>query len=344
MTGYYRQSVADYANIAEPLVSLTRKREPFIWGPEQEQAFSTLKKALVSSPVLTYPDTTKPYVLHTDASDKAVGAILTQEQDGQDKVIAYLSHQLSAVQRRWAAIEREAYAVVYALDHLKEYLWGAQFVIYTDHKPLTSLFRSEIRNTKIQRWAVQISEFGAPIMYRPGKHNVRADMLSRIASINAAAQTPNAQAHQTGSNYPKEDYPLPWESHNLDPRTMSTEQKADFPSCWEAGVNTQEGYVIAHGFLYSSRKPTDADDDHLRLVLPSRYHHTAIELVSICVDIKGLQKPCLWSVRISFGRVCVDPWSVTYALVLCVLCITKVELRKCRVGYRYHRVRFIHGV
>ena len=140
MAGYYRAMIPQFAYLAEPITRLTRKNEPYVWGPEQEQSFRKLKAALISPPIIAFPDPNLPYALHTDASQVAIGAILTQEQSGQERVIAYLSKQLDTTQRRWSAIEREAYAVVYALEHLQEYLLGARFVIYTDHKPLLSLY------------------------------------------------------------------------------------------------------------------------------------------------------------------------------------------------------------
>ena len=77
-------------------------------------------------------------------------------------------------------IEKEAWAVVYSLKKLRPYLYGADFTILTDHKPLKSLFLGEVANTRVQRWAVLIAEYGAPIEYRKGSNNIRADMLSRI--------------------------------------------------------------------------------------------------------------------------------------------------------------------
>ena len=127
------------------------------------------------------PDMDKPYYLYTDASDKAVGAILVQKDDhGMERVIQYVSKALSGSQLNWAAIKKEAYAVVYALKKLRPYLLGADFKIFTDHKPLLALFTGQIENVTIQRWATEIEEFGAPIEYRKGAHNIRADMLSRI--------------------------------------------------------------------------------------------------------------------------------------------------------------------
>ena len=152
-----------------------------MWGPSQSEAFEKLKQLLTSSHVMTAPRTDRPYKLYTDACDYAVGAVLVQVDDsGTERVIQYVSHSLSSVQRRWATIEKEAYAVVYAISKLRPYLYGADFTVYTDHKPLTSLFTKEMQNTKIQRWAVLLSEYGATIQYRKGKNNIRADMLSRI--------------------------------------------------------------------------------------------------------------------------------------------------------------------
>lgn len=290
MVGYYRKCIENFADHAEPLTRLTRKDEPFIWGPDQDEAFSYLKTALTTHPILAYPDTSLPYVLHTDASDKAVGAILTQVQEGTERVIAYLSHQLSGPQTRWAAIEREAYAVVYALDHLKTYLWGAEFEIFTDHKPLTSLFRAEIRNTKVQRWAIQISEFGAPIKYRKGKHNVRADMLSRIASV---------QVKPEPVVYPPEEYPLPWQAFGLDPCEMSQEQQREFPDSWKMAESSSQGFVIAHGYLYSNKEPFENAGKHLRLVTPSKWHHTVLETAHHQTGHQATQKT-LDKIRESF--------------------------------------------
>jgi hypothetical protein len=181
MSGYYRQTVHQYAKLAEPLVALTRKRVPFCWQEPQQQAFDTLKNMLLGDSVMAFPQTDQPYLLYTDASDFACGAILVQlDPSGVERVVQYVSHQLAGPQLRWATIEKEAFAVVYALKKLRPYLLGSQFCIFTDHKPLVSLFSSPIQNAKIQRWAIMLSEYGAQIRYHPGKDNIQADMLSRI--------------------------------------------------------------------------------------------------------------------------------------------------------------------
>ena len=136
---------------------------------------------LQSDRVLAYSRTDRSYKLYTDACDYAMGGVLFQEDDiGVERVVQYLSHQLNDQQRHWATIEKEAYAIVYSLQKLRPYLWGTKFKIFTGHKPLHCLFQTEVANTKVQRWAVLISEFGAPIQYKEGRNNVCADMLSRI--------------------------------------------------------------------------------------------------------------------------------------------------------------------
>lgn len=181
MTGYYRQCIPDYAEIVEPLVRLTKKNELFIFGEEQKEAFVKLKHVLCSHNVMAYPDPRKPYKLYTDVSEYAVGGIfIQQDENGVERVIQYISKQLSTGQQKWSATEHEAFAVIYAHRKLRPYLDGAEFTVYTDHKPLKSLFQCEIKNTRVQRWAMQISEFSCQIEYRKGKNNVRADMLSRI--------------------------------------------------------------------------------------------------------------------------------------------------------------------
>ena len=181
MCNYYRRCIPGYAQMSRPIQDLTSPKVNFKWNQECEQSFNQLKQVLTSDRVIAFPKVGKPYKLYTDACYYAIGAILVQEDDARiERPVHYVSHQLDHTQRKWATIEKEAYAVVYALQKLRPYLWGAEFVILTDHKQLKSLVLQEVKNTKIQRRAVLIAEFGAPIKYREGKNNIRADMLSRI--------------------------------------------------------------------------------------------------------------------------------------------------------------------
>ena len=123
-------------------MALTHKFAQFTWSEERQNAFDILKSLLTSSHVMAAPHTDQPYKLYTDACDYAVGGILVQvDENGVERVIQYVSHSLSSTQRRWAVIEKEAYAVIYVIQKLHPYLYGSKFTVYTDHKPLKSLFK-----------------------------------------------------------------------------------------------------------------------------------------------------------------------------------------------------------
>ena len=121
LTGYYRTLVKNYAAIACPLSDLTGKRKQFVWGGKQELAFERLKNVLSSPPVLADPNFTgeHPFCLKTDASDTAIGAIVTQVQYVNERVIAYGSQKLNSAEQLYAVTDREALAVVWGMIHFK---------------------------------------------------------------------------------------------------------------------------------------------------------------------------------------------------------------------------------
>ena len=109
MANYYRNCIPDYANLATPLTALTKQNQRFLWTEQHLSAFNSLKNALLSPQMLSYPRTDLPYYLYTDASDRCVGAILVQRhEDCIEHVIQYYSHQLSGVQQRWATLNVKA--------------------------------------------------------------------------------------------------------------------------------------------------------------------------------------------------------------------------------------------
>ena len=179
MCSYYRRFIPNFSQIAEPIVALTRKYAHLKWLDIHQKAFEFLKDSLTSVPLLVYPDSKKPYTLFTDASDTCIGACLTQECDSDKKPIYYLSHKLSKSQCKWSVVEKEAYAIHFALQKLYYYLHNAQFIIKTDHKPLKYLLESPMQNKKIQMWALGMSGYNCSIEYKEGATNTCADLLSR---------------------------------------------------------------------------------------------------------------------------------------------------------------------
>ena len=184
MAGYYRKFVQNFADIAHPLTALTKKETAWKWGPEQEKAFQTLKTRLTTPPILRYPDFTREFTIQTDASGYGVGAVLAQKQlvNGKEEevAIAYASKHLTESELKWSTIEKEAFAIVFAIKTFYPYVYGQQFTILTDHKPLEYLKNIKEHTGKLARWAMLLEEYDINIVYRPGPKNNNADFLSRI--------------------------------------------------------------------------------------------------------------------------------------------------------------------
>ena len=180
MSSYYRKYVPNFSEIARPLIALRRKNVRFEWNDAAQTAFETLKEKLTEAPILAFPDVTKPFSLYTDASQYALGAVLMQKQNGEDRVIQYVSHQFTDAQKKWPTIEREAFAMVYSLQKLRPIILSTKVTIFTDHKPLRHIFTAEMQNARVQRWSIMISEFNCNIEYISEAKNVTADLLSRL--------------------------------------------------------------------------------------------------------------------------------------------------------------------
>ena len=112
---YYRKFIKGFAKITKPLTLLTRQQVKFEWTPEHHNAFLHWKEAIVQAPILHYPNPDKRYIVYTDASDNACGAQLSQEHDGMEFSIAFLSHTFTETQQKWSTTEQEAYGIYYAI-------------------------------------------------------------------------------------------------------------------------------------------------------------------------------------------------------------------------------------
>jgi hypothetical protein len=124
LASFYRKLVPNFAEVAKPLTMLTRKNQVFAWGPKQQEAFQNMKDRLCSAPVLAYINFKLPFILNTDASRTALGAILSEVQDGVEKPIAYASRQTNRAEQSYRASELEMMALVLATKHFRCYLHG----------------------------------------------------------------------------------------------------------------------------------------------------------------------------------------------------------------------------
>lgn len=180
LVGYYRKFIKDFAKITQPLTACLKKRNGIVIDQKYIDAFNKCKELLTHSPLLQYPDYDKPFVLTTDASNVAVGAVLSQGKIGNDKPVAYASRTLSDTESRYSTIERELLAIVWAVKHFRPYLYGKKFFIYTDHRPLIWLRSLKDPSSKLTRWRLRLQDYDYEMIHKDGKQNTNADALSRI--------------------------------------------------------------------------------------------------------------------------------------------------------------------
>ena len=180
LASYYRRFIPNFSVIARPLYALTKKDAVFVWCDFCEEAFAQLKALLTHAPILAFPDFASSFRLETDASGLGLGAVLSQEQDdGTMRPIAYASRTLQPHERNYGSTELEALGVVWAVRHFRQYLYGHNCHVFTDHEALKSLLNSPHPSGKLARWGLSIQELDLHIHYRPGRKNEKADALSR---------------------------------------------------------------------------------------------------------------------------------------------------------------------
>lgn len=186
MTGYLMKFIPDYATINQPLRELTRKDSPFSWGQDQQESFDKLKEMLCNPPVLGYFNPKDKATVIADASPVGLGAVLVQENvEKQMRVISYISKSLTEVEQRYCQTEKEALALVWAVERLREYLLGIRFILITDCKALETIFKKPVVNcARIERWALRLQAFEFKVKYKSGKENL-ADSLSRLSCSEA---------------------------------------------------------------------------------------------------------------------------------------------------------------
>mgnify|MGYP006280086663 CR=1 FL=1 len=180
---YYRRFVPRFSHIAAPLAELTRKDTPFTWGTDHQHAFDTLKTKLTTAPVLILPDPTLPFHLNVDASDFALGAVLSQDQGKGLQPIAYESRKLNPAERNYPIHDREMLAIVHALRVWRHYLEGPPVLGITDHDALRHFMTQPHLTRRQARWMEFLQDYDIEIKYQPGKTNVVADALSRRADL-----------------------------------------------------------------------------------------------------------------------------------------------------------------
>ena len=147
LAGYYRRFIEGFSKIVAPLTQLTRKDQPFTWTNKCNESFQELNRRLTSALILVIPDVGQTFEVYYDASNLGLGCVLMQEK----KAVAYALRQLKVHERNYPTYDLELGAIVFALNILRHYLYGAQFYVFSDHKSLKYLFDQKELNMRRMR-------------------------------------------------------------------------------------------------------------------------------------------------------------------------------------------------
>eukprot|EP00731_Ephydatia_muelleri_P019461 Em0012g286a len=297
LASYYRRFVKDFAHIASPLHALTEKGRVWVWSKECNDAFFDLKKRLVSSPILTLPDFSLPFVLDTDASGDGLGAVLAQNVDGVERVVAYASRALSRTEKKYCATRREMLALVWAARHFRPYLYGRKFTLRTDHHCLQWLHNFKELEGQVARWLEVLSEYDYTVIHRVGKQHTNADALSRGRCVQCGLEKKEEEREEANSCDAVSHLMLPtWTEEEIksfqsaDPdihqmvywlETDATPTGCPKDASWKlASLWVQRRYLtLQHGVLYRCWEdiPGGGTGRHLQLVLPAKLVNGVLE-------------------------------------------------------------------
>ena len=188
-TGYYRQFIPKFAQVAQPLYELTlgenagKKKAAIRWSDRCQWAYDDLTWLCTTAPKLAYVDSTWPFKLHTDACGSGLGAILYQtHEQGTDAVIAYTSRGFTKAKSHYPTTKLKMLALKWAVvGKFHEYLYGLAFYVYTDNNPLMYILTMSKLDAVSHQWVASLTNYNFQLYYRAHKANIDADALSRVS-------------------------------------------------------------------------------------------------------------------------------------------------------------------
>ena len=305
--------IKNYPTVTHNLRLLTKKESSWEWTEKHESSLDQLKKCLTSAPALVYYNPKLETEVYVDASPVGISAILMQKEANSEKRVNvhFASRALTTTEQRYSQIEREGLAVVWACEHLHIYLYGTNFKIFTDHRPLLSLFTrwQSKPSTRLQGWSLRLQPYKFELCFKPGK-NYPADYLSRHVSDSVKQSSREQRLAESIINYvsstsaPK---PVPIEvirQHTTQDATLQAVMKALHSGNWylyrnEPNVDKQ---IFERCHLLRQELSASPDYDLLlsdtRIVIPSSLQQNVVDLAHMghqgIVKTKALWREKVW--------------------------------------------------
>ena len=271
---WFRRFVPNMAKVLEPITNLTKKNVKFQWKNEQENAMQSAIKMITEAPVLKIPDLNENFTLVTDASNYAIGAVLAQ---GEQQPVEYASRLLTKAERNYSATEREALAVIWALQKFRGYVEALETTVFTDHQALRWVLSKNAPEGRLARWALALQQYDLVIKYLPGCRNHLADLLSRPREEETTINLKTIECFEASFNITSDLQEIRTKQI-LDPELKQIIHALEDPETNMVIVSnySNKGYFLSRGILY--KYPPDEVEAEPQLVVPKNMVEETIKI------------------------------------------------------------------
>lgn len=235
LASYYRKFIKNFAKQAHNLNRLKSKNIDFYFDEKCMKEFNKIREILSSYPLIKHPDNTKPFILHTDASNEGIGAVLSQiHTDNKEYPCSFISRSLNPAEKNYSVTEKELLAAVWAMKKFKYFLYGQTFDLYTDHQALRGIFKnkSDDVSSRIVRLLSKTTDYHPNIIYKKGKENLVADALSRAFITTRSKQKVVEQSEK--------EKPVYHESSDEEDTSYDSDHESDEESIVSQQTNTED--------------------------------------------------------------------------------------------------------
>ena len=336
LISWYRRFVPQFAEMVAPLQKLLKKKAKWHWTKDCQEAFEESKQKLIESRVLNYPDFSKSLVVQTDASFSGLGAALTQNIEGEEKVITFASRALTDTEKKYSVTEKELLAVLWAIQKFRPYIEGFHFIVITDHFALKWIHGLKNPTGRLARWCLLLQEYHFTVVHRKGAIHKVPDALSRIPQNFEGNQQENRVEIETICVLQSDsdiltDFNMIQDQWYID-RREAVLTDPDRWSDWQV-----QGDRLYHYRFNKIDQVLDGSIDHWKLVVPKEYR---AQVMQECHDQPSAGHPGVTKTFLRISQVYYWPGLFNDVLKYVKSCIScqehKVEqkLTAGKMGYR----------
>ena len=319
LLNYYRSFLQNLSTVLQPLNELLKTEVAWVWSKNCEKSFKESKRLVAGSGLLVHFDMRKPVTVACDASSYGVGAVISHiMQDGSERPIAFASRTLSASEKNYSQLEKDALGIHFGIKKFHKYLYGRKFTLITDHKPLTTILGPKkgvptLAAARLQRWAVTLSAYDYDIYYRKSEDHANCDCLSRLPV--------DRNEHEEEVNFSFIDE-IPINSRDI---AEATRKDTVLSKVYEYVLNGWTNHVTDENLrpYFSRRNELSVDQGVIlwgfRVVIPAKFHERILnemheEHIGMC-RMKALARSYAWWPNIDNEVECLVKWCEACALV-----------------------------